>query len=158
MSDLRSPEPGPNPWPMKLLHFLMREWPYLAMLVLALFGVAYTSVTRCPMTLYWFALAPFIGFVCVLTRWPAMRDRDQRLNLVWTQVLHWGAVLAAHFHCGCSHPGLADLPRRPRPGDRRRCCSYWRPSLWSGSARRCGGATPRTLPLRHDAAASGRAV
>jgi len=73
----------------------MREWPYLAMLVLAMFGVAYTSVTRSPMTLYWLALAPFIGFVCVLTRWPAMMDRDQRLHLVWTQALHWGAVLTA---------------------------------------------------------------
>jgi hypothetical protein len=30
------------------------------MLVLALFGVAYTSVTRRPVTLYWLALAPFI--------------------------------------------------------------------------------------------------
>jgi hypothetical protein len=68
----------------------MREWPYLAMLVLAMFGVAYTSVTRRPMTLYWLALAPFIGFVCVLTRWPPMMDRDQRLHLVWTQALHWG--------------------------------------------------------------------
>jgi hypothetical protein len=95
MSDLPSPEHGPNPWPMKLLHFLMREWPYLAMLVLALFGVAYTSVTRRPLTLYWLALAPFIGFVCVLTRWPAMKGRDLRLHLVWTQVLHWGAVLTA---------------------------------------------------------------
>src|SRR5271169_859466 len=73
MSDLPSPEPGPNPWPVKVRHFLMREWPYLAMLVLAMFGVAYTSVTRRPMTLYWLALAPFIGFVCVLTRWPAMK-------------------------------------------------------------------------------------
>jgi hypothetical protein len=95
MNDLRSPEPGPNPWPVKVRHFLMREWPYLAMLVLAMFGVAYTSVTRRPMTLYWLALAPFIGFVCVLTRWSAMKDRDQRLHLVWTQALHWGAVLAA---------------------------------------------------------------
>jgi hypothetical protein len=95
MSDLPSPEPGPNPWPVKVRHFLMREWPYLVMLVLAMFGVAYTSVTRRPMTLYWLALAPFIGFVCVLARWPAMKDRYQRLHLVWTQVLHWGAVLTA---------------------------------------------------------------
>jgi hypothetical protein len=89
------PEPGPNPWPVKARHFLMRQWLYLAMLVLAMFGVAYNSVTRRPMTLYWLALAPFIGFVCVLTRWPAMMDRDQRLHLVWTQALHWGAVLTA---------------------------------------------------------------
>ena len=65
------------------------------MLVLALFGVAYTSVTRRPITLYWFALAPFIGVICVMTRWSVVKDRDARLHLVWTQVLHWGAVLAA---------------------------------------------------------------
>lgn len=73
----------------------MREWPYLVMLVLALFGVAFTSITRQPMTLYWFLLAPFIGLVCVITRWPVVKSRDQRLELVWTQVLHWGAVLVA---------------------------------------------------------------
>jgi hypothetical protein len=65
------------------------------MLALALLGVAYTSVTRRPITLYWFALAPFIGFVCVLTRWSAVKTREGRLHMVWTQVLHWGAVLAA---------------------------------------------------------------
>jgi hypothetical protein len=73
----------------------MREWPYLVMLVLALFGVAFTSITRQPMTWYWFLLAPFIGLVCVITRWPALKSRDQRLELVWTQALHWAAVLAA---------------------------------------------------------------
>jgi hypothetical protein len=63
MSDLPSPEAKPTPWPVKFRHFLMKEWPYLAMLVFALFGVAYTSVTRRPLTLYWFALAPFIGVI-----------------------------------------------------------------------------------------------
>jgi hypothetical protein len=95
MSDLPSHEVKPTPWPVKFRHFLTREWPYLVMLVLALFGVAYTSVTRRPLTLYWFALAPFIGVICVMTRWSAVKDRDARLHLVWTQVLHWGAVLAA---------------------------------------------------------------
>jgi hypothetical protein len=95
MSELPSSEHGPDRWPMKLLHFVMREWPYLVMLVLALFGVAFTSITRRPMTLYWFLLAPFIGLVCVITRWPAVKSRDQRLQLVWTQALHWAAVLAA---------------------------------------------------------------
>jgi hypothetical protein len=68
----QTPEHGPDTWPVNLRHFLLREWPYLAMLVLALFGVAYTSVTRTPITLYWFALAPFIGAVCVVTRWSAV--------------------------------------------------------------------------------------
>src|SRR5277367_3477712 len=95
MTDVPTSEDRPQPWPMKLLRFVMKEWPYLAMLVLALFGVAYSSITRTPMTLYWFALTPFIGIVCVVTRWSAMKNRDERLHLVWTQALHWGAVLAA---------------------------------------------------------------
>jgi hypothetical protein len=95
MTDLPSSEHESVTWRVQLRRFLLREWPYLLMLVLALFGVAYTSVTRRPITLYWFALAPFIGFVCVLTRWSAVKSKDARLHMVWTQVLHWGAVLAA---------------------------------------------------------------
>jgi hypothetical protein len=95
MTDLPSSEHESVTWQVQLRRFILREWPYLLMLVLALFGVAYTSVTRRPITLYWFALAPFIGFVCVLTRWSAVKSRDARLHMVWTQVLHWGAVLAA---------------------------------------------------------------
>jgi hypothetical protein len=75
--------------------FLMREWPYLLMLILALFGVAYTSFSHAPMATYWIALAPFIGLLCVMTRWKDAGTRDERMRLVWTQVLHWAAVLLA---------------------------------------------------------------
>ncbi len=95
MSGLPRPEEPPQPWPQSVLHFLKREWPYLAMLLLSLFGVAYTSITRTPMTMFWLGLTPFIGIVCVVSRWPALKNRDERLNLVWTQGLHWAAVLAA---------------------------------------------------------------
>ena len=74
------------------------------MLALALFGVAYSSVSRRPLTLYWFALAPFTGLICVTTRWPAAKDRNAQVRLVWTQALHWGAVLAA-----MSLPSAADV-------------------------------------------------
>ena len=95
MTDVPPVEHRPEAWPKPLLGFLRREWPYLLILVLALFGVAYTSITRTPMTVYWFVLGPFIGLVCVVTRWPATRDRDERLHLVWSQALHWAAVLGA---------------------------------------------------------------
>jgi len=75
--------------------FLKREWPYLLMVALALFGIAYTSVSRSPMTLYWIVLAPFIGIICVITRWRDLDTRDERLRLIWTQALHWAAVLVA---------------------------------------------------------------
>jgi hypothetical protein len=74
---------------------LAREWPYLLVLVLALFGVAYTSFSQTPMTVYWIVLAPFIGVICVITGWRDVEGREQRLRLVWTQALHWGAVLLA---------------------------------------------------------------
>jgi hypothetical protein len=47
------------------------------------------------MTMYWIALAPFIGVICVVTRWRDAENREQRLRLIWTQALHWGAVLLA---------------------------------------------------------------
>jgi hypothetical protein len=48
-----------------ILHAVLKEWPYLLMLALA------------------------------LTRWQKVRTRDPRLRLVWTQTLHWAAVLLA---------------------------------------------------------------
>jgi hypothetical protein len=93
MTDVPPAEDRSEAWP--LLRFLKREWPYLVILVLALFGVAYTSITRTPMTVYWFVLGPFIGLVCVVTRWSSTRNRDERMHLVWTQALHWAAVLGA---------------------------------------------------------------
>jgi hypothetical protein len=79
-----------SPWA-----FLLREWPYLLMLVMAIFGVAYTSFSHTPLTIYWIVLAPFIGIMCVVTRWRDAGSREQRVRLIWTQVLHWGAVLLA---------------------------------------------------------------
>src|SRR5262249_33256003 len=75
--------------------FLAKEWPYLLVLVLALFGVAYTSFAKTPLTTYWIALAPFIGAICVITGWRDAESLAQRWRLVWTRALHWGAVLVA---------------------------------------------------------------
>jgi hypothetical protein len=75
--------------------FLVREWPYLLVLILVIFGVAYTSFSKTPITTYWIVLAPFIGLICVVTRWRDVVNREQRVHLIWTQALHWGAVLVA---------------------------------------------------------------
>jgi hypothetical protein len=64
-------------------------------LILALFGVAYTSFAKTSLTMYWIALTPFVGIICVLTRWRDAESREQRMRLIWTQVLHWVAVLVA---------------------------------------------------------------
>src|SRR5262249_25649500 len=78
--------------------FLVREWPYLLVLVLAVFGVAYTSFSKTPITTYWIVLAPFIGLICVVTRWRDAVNREQRLHLIWTQALHWGGAVLVAMH------------------------------------------------------------
>jgi hypothetical protein len=95
MTDPQSDNPVRDAWRFNPRAFLAKEWPYLLILILALFGVAYTSFSRTPITIYWIVLAPFIGVICVVTRWQDAENREQRMRLIWTQALHWGAVLLA---------------------------------------------------------------
>ena len=95
MTNVQPDSPLPAASRFSLRAFLIREWPYLLMLILALLGVAYTTFSHAPMATYWIALAPFIGLMCVVTRWKDAGTREERLRLVRTQVLHWVAVLLA---------------------------------------------------------------
>jgi hypothetical protein len=95
MTDLAPNDPAPTTSSADTRSILTNEWPYLAILGLALLGVAYTSVARQPIMMYWLVLAPFIGTTSVLTRWREVHGQELRLLLIWTNVLHWGGVLAA---------------------------------------------------------------
>lgn len=90
MTNLQSDAPRTK-WHSGIGGFFVGEWPYLLMLLLALFGVAYTSFSET--SIYWVILAPFIGLVCVVSRWREARAVDQHVYLVVSQALHWGAVL-----------------------------------------------------------------
>jgi hypothetical protein len=95
MVDPQPDNSAPDAWRFNTRTFLLKEWPYLLVLILAVFGVAYSSFAKTPMTTYWIVLAPFIGLICVITRWRYAENREQRLHLIWTQALHWGSVLVA---------------------------------------------------------------
>ncbi len=69
--------------------------PYLLILFFTLVGVAYTSIDKKPLILYWEILAVLTGVLCVFAGWPHTKNKDDRVRLVWTQALHWGAFLAA---------------------------------------------------------------
>jgi hypothetical protein len=73
--------------------FLWQQLPYIVALVLAVAGVAYTNASRQPLIRYWEFLALAIGVVCVITKWPEIDGKEARWRLIWTQVLHWLAVL-----------------------------------------------------------------
>lgn len=65
--------------------------PYLIILILTLVGVAYTSINKKPLIVYWEALAVLTGILCIVSGWTHSEGR--RATLVWTQVLHWAAFV-----------------------------------------------------------------
>jgi hypothetical protein len=73
--------------------FWLRELPFSVVLALTVAGVAYTSFSKNPITLYWELLAPLIGLVCIGYGWPNANDRVARTRLIATQALHWFAFL-----------------------------------------------------------------
>lgn len=72
-----------------------RQLPFVAILILAIGGVAYTNIARRPLVGYWEFLAIAMAFVCVATHWSENDDRKSRFRLMGTQALHWLAVLVA---------------------------------------------------------------
>lgn len=75
--------------------FLRSQLPFLGILALAITGVAYTNISQRPLVGYWEFLGILTGLACVLTVWGENDDRATRIKLVWTQAVHWAAVLVA---------------------------------------------------------------
>jgi hypothetical protein len=71
----------------------VRELPFTVVLALTILGVAYTSVSKQPIIVYWEILAPIIGVVCVTYGWHSANDKAGRVRLISTQLLHWLAFL-----------------------------------------------------------------
>jgi hypothetical protein len=71
--------------------FLLRELPYIVMLVLALVGIAYTDLLPRVSIWYWQVLAVAFGVICIMTEWPRTPAEGRaRLHLIVRQTLHWG--------------------------------------------------------------------
>jgi hypothetical protein len=93
--DARLGPPESHPRHLPRASFLLRELPYVVVLILTLVGVAYASFSRQSMVSYWELLAPVIGLLCVVLGWPHAPDQAARWRLIWTQALHWLAFLVA---------------------------------------------------------------
>ena len=78
-----------------VVRFLWQQLPYIVALVLAIAGVAYTNASHQPLVRYWEFLALAIGVVCIITKWPEIDGKQAQWRLIWTQALHWVAVLVA---------------------------------------------------------------
>jgi hypothetical protein len=69
--------------------------PYLVVLILAILGVAYTSMSGRPLYGYWEFLAFSIGLACIAIGWRQTSDKAARKQILITQSLHWLAFLIA---------------------------------------------------------------
>jgi hypothetical protein len=75
--------------------WLALRLPYLVVLILAILGVAYTSMSGQPLYGYWEFLGFAIGLACIAIGWRQTPDKAARRQLVITQSLHWLAFLIA---------------------------------------------------------------
>jgi hypothetical protein len=87
--------PAEAPDGAQFTRLLLRELPYIVVLVMTMIGVAYTSASRRPLVIYWEVLALTVGTVCIITGWRHTEGSDARVRMLWTQALHWGAFLVA---------------------------------------------------------------
>jgi hypothetical protein len=94
-NDVEQPAALPPGIKHKLWHpgFWLRELPFSLVLVLTLIGVAYTSFSKQPITVFWELLAPLIALVSIATGWKNATDSQSRTQLIGTQALHWLAFL-----------------------------------------------------------------
>ena len=83
-------DPGPSWWG------LIDDLPYVAIIVLGLVGISWTSIARSPTATYWIYLTPVIGLICIVAGWRHTRSGG-RIAMVVIQVLQWAAVLIAMY-------------------------------------------------------------
>jgi hypothetical protein len=72
---------------------LIREAPYLLLIVLGLIGIGWTSVSRTPTTTYWIVLTPVAALISIASGWRHCPSNADRLRMVASQALHWAAFL-----------------------------------------------------------------
>lgn len=77
------------------LAWLRARLPYIGVLILAIIGVAYTSMSGRPLNGYWEFLGFAIGLACIAIGWRKTTDKDARRRILYTQGLHWFAFLIA---------------------------------------------------------------
>jgi hypothetical protein len=78
--------------PLTLRRWLLHDSPYILMLVLALAGVTFRM-----QILYWLALTPLFGIICIVAGWGNAKRAGGRLQLVYSQILIWAALILAIY-------------------------------------------------------------
>jgi hypothetical protein len=78
--------------PSTLRRWIGYELPYILMLVLGLVG----AVLHMPI-MYWIGLTPLFGIVCIVAGWRNFATTQERMHLLFSQVLIWCALMVAIY-------------------------------------------------------------
>ena len=90
---MSSPDPGNVSIKAHHASIFIRELPFSLVLILTIIGVAYTTVLKQPIIVYWELLAPVIALLCIGAGWRSANDKTAQFRLIGTQALHWVAFL-----------------------------------------------------------------
>jgi len=80
-----------------IVRWVLNDWAYALMLLLAMGGISWTTFTDHPAVGYWAFISPVFGAICIAAGWRHVFTREDRLRLVYTQALLWVAVLIAMY-------------------------------------------------------------
>jgi hypothetical protein len=86
------PTIAPAPRRSALVQWILHDIFYIAMLALALVGVAF----RLPVS-YWVILIPVFGIITIAEGWSHFSDRAEQMGLVYRVALNWCALLLAIY-------------------------------------------------------------
>lgn len=79
-------------WRSALKRWLLEDSPYIAMLLLAVVGVA----LREPVS-YWLIITPVFGIICIIAGWRHFETAEAHRELIYVQMLNWLALVVAIF-------------------------------------------------------------
>jgi hypothetical protein len=71
--------------------YLIKNIHFIIMIVLSVIGTAYTNISAGTSLWYWQLMAIIFCLICIVSQW----SRSPRLELIRTQLLHWGVCLVA---------------------------------------------------------------
>ena len=76
---------------------LLDELPYIAIIVLGLIGISWTSISSTPTATYWVILTPITAFICIAAGWRRAAPGRERVTMVATQIGQWASVLVGMY-------------------------------------------------------------
>ncbi len=83
---------GPRSIRSHVVRWMREDWPYLAMLLLAVVGVA----LQLP-AIYWIFVMPVYAVICIIEGWRHFTTPEARWELVTVQALNWFALIVATY-------------------------------------------------------------